>query len=137
MVEVARIVEDEGVPHVLVEVDAVEVVVPDAALRDHEEAEELVGQDHLHLLVHLLRVAGRVRTRDRRRILFVGFCPVKAILSKFVQGKRARTSSEGACKHCGSLNVPLSSVIDEDLSKPIGIEGRQSMGFRRLSMNNS
>ncbi len=76
MVEVTRIVEDKRIPHVLVEVDAVEVVVPDASLWNHEEPKELVRQDHLHLLIHLLGVPRWVRARNGRRILFVRFRPL-------------------------------------------------------------
>ena len=38
VVEVYRVVQHQGVPHVLREVLAVEIVVPNAAFRNHKEA---------------------------------------------------------------------------------------------------
>lgn len=77
VIKVSRIVEDKRIAHVLVKVDAIEVIVPDSALRDHEEAEELVRQDHLHLLVHLLAVRLRVRARHGYRVLLVLLGPLQ------------------------------------------------------------
>ena len=38
VIEVLRVVEYEGVTHVLAEVYAIEIVIPDTSLRDHKEA---------------------------------------------------------------------------------------------------
>lgn len=54
MIEIPWIVQYQLVPHILTEVDPVEVVVPQPpALGDHEEAEVLIREDHLHTLIQL------------------------------------------------------------------------------------
>lgn len=56
VIEILWIVKHQVVPHVYREVLAVEIVVPKATLWNHEEAEELIRKDHLHLLVEALVV---------------------------------------------------------------------------------
>ena len=66
-----------------------EVVVPRPLSRDHEEAEESVRQQHLHLLVEAGQVALGVVT-----LVCVLSSPLEPARRQFVGGQRARTRSE-------------------------------------------
>ena len=77
MVEVLRIVQHQIEPHIDGEVLSVEVVVPNAAFRHHEEAKELVRQDHLHLLIEGLVVVVWLVRLDL--CLLVLLAPLKAL----------------------------------------------------------
>ena len=70
-----------------------EVVVPGPLRRDHEKAEEPVGQEHLDFLVVAREVALRV-------VAFVGvvLAPLEAAGGKFVGSQRTRSRGEGAEK---------------------------------------
>jgi len=63
IIEVLRIIEYECVPHILREIDTIEVVVPHAPFRDHVETQEFVTQDHLDTLVKGRTETWRVRAR--------------------------------------------------------------------------
>ena len=51
MVELFRIARDQSVLQVAHDTQADEVVVPNHVVRDHEETQELLGKQHLSLLV--------------------------------------------------------------------------------------
>ena len=77
VVEVLRVVELQVIAHVDREVLAVEVIVPEAAFRHHEEAQELVRQYHLDFFIEsLVVVIGLVWLHLR---LLVLLSPVKAL----------------------------------------------------------
>jgi len=59
VVELPRVCQLEVVFHVCRVAHAHEVVVPDVVVGHHEEAEEVVREEHLHLLV----VGGQVAVR--------------------------------------------------------------------------
>ena len=71
-----------------------EVVVPGALGRHHEEAEEAIGQQHLHLLVVGRQVAARVVAR-----VLVVAAPVVTGRRQFVGGQRARARRETTSKN--------------------------------------
>ena len=130
VVEVLWVVDDQAEFHVLAEVDAIEVVVPDAAVgRDHEEAQELVGEDDLNSFIACWTVAFRVWSA-----FFVCFGPVETILSQLVDGERARALSEATCSNNARVSVPILAIV-----KKFGvhrrIERRQLARLARLSMN--
>ena len=56
MVEVLRVIQHQVEAHVNGEVLSVEVVVPKSTFWNHEEAQELVRENHLHFLVEVLPV---------------------------------------------------------------------------------
>ena len=56
MVEVLRVIQHQVEAHVNGEVLSVEVVVPKSTFWNHEEAQELVRENHLHFLIEVLPV---------------------------------------------------------------------------------
>ena len=66
-----------------------EVVIPGSLSRDHEEAEEPVGQQHLHLLVEAGQVALGVVT-----LVCVLSAPLEPAGSQLVGAERARSGRE-------------------------------------------
>ena len=91
VVELERVGQLQLVLHVDVMAHAHEVVVPGALQRRHEEAEEAVTQQHLHLLVVRRQVAFRVVSR-----VFVLATPVEATRRQLVSSERTRARSEAA-----------------------------------------
>ena len=91
VVEVLRVAEQQVVLELLVESDAHEVVVPAAVLRDHEEAEESVGEQHLDALVVRRQVAFRVVS-----LVGVLSAPLVAGGGQLVGRQRTRTGCEAA-----------------------------------------
>ena len=87
VIEVLRVVQHQIEPHIDGEVLSVEVVVPDAALRHHEEAKELVRQDHLHFLIESLVVVVWLIRLDL--CFLVLFAPLEALGGQLVDTQRA------------------------------------------------
>ena len=94
VVEILRVVQHQVETHVDREVLAIEVVVPEATFGNHEEAEELVGEDHLDLLVEVLSgVVGLVGLHLRLLVLFT---PFKSGSCELVDTQTARACSKAA-----------------------------------------
>lgn len=77
MIEVLGVVKHQVESHVHREVLSVKVVVPKSAFRDHEEAKELIGKNHLHLFVEVLPVI--IWLIWLHRSLLVLLAPLKAL----------------------------------------------------------
>ena len=112
MVEIFRVVEHQAEVHVPGEVLPVEVVVPRATFRNHEESKEFVTQDHLHLFKEAGRVLWRVRLTGHCvgigiALGKVALAPVQSLRSELVHGERTGASSEAASGDNGGLCIPL------------------------------
>ena len=118
IVEVLGVVEDERVPHVAGEVDAVEVVVPDASLGDHVEAQEFVTQDHLHPLIQRGAVARGVRASNP---VLPG--PIDARLRHPVERERAGAGGEGHRQADRRVRVPSGRCVQQELALEVRIKG--------------
>eukprot|EP00123_Amoebidium_parasiticum_P018098 comp24100_c1_seq1/m.43518 comp24100_c1_seq1/g.43518 ORF comp24100_c1_seq1/g.43518 comp24100_c1_seq1/m.43518 type:complete len:303 (+) comp24100_c1_seq1:521-1429(+) len=97
------------IAHVGRVLDTHEVVVPRAHTGGHEEAQEAVRQQHLHLLVEGRHVAVRVAAA-----VLVVLAPLKPRGGQLVRRQGARARSKAAGDHNGLLTVPL-LVVGHDL----------------------
>mmetsp|Transcript_29941 Transcript_29941/g.79797 ORF Transcript_29941/g.79797 Transcript_29941/m.79797 type:complete len:445 (-) Transcript_29941:5935-7269(-) len=91
VVKLLRVFHRQAVPHSHVVLHAHEVVVPDAAVRDHEEAKEDVAQQHLHLFCMRGQEASWVRPG-----VLVGLAPLEALRSDPIRGQGTTARSETA-----------------------------------------
>ena len=91
VVKLLRVGQREVVLHGGLVPHAHEVVVPGPLRRDHEEAEESVGQEHLDFLVVARQVALRVVA-----LVGVVLAPLEAAGGQFVGRQRTRSGGEGA-----------------------------------------
>ena len=107
MVEVFGVVEHETVPHVDWEVLPIEIVVPNSSFWHHEEAKELVTQNHLHLLKEVLVVVWNVWLDLSILVLFT---PFKALIGELVNTERAWTRGKAASSNDSGLSIPISIV---------------------------
>eukprot|EP00964_Phaeocystis_antarctica_P078146 scaffold48598_cov65-Phaeocystis_antarctica.AAC.1 len=101
VVELLGVCELELVLHVGRVAHAHEVVVPHVVLGHHEEAEELVGEQHLHALV----VRGQVAVRVGARVAVLP-PPLVAGGRELVGGEGDGAGREGARDDDGALAVP-------------------------------
>mmetsp|Transcript_39072 Transcript_39072/g.85881 ORF Transcript_39072/g.85881 Transcript_39072/m.85881 type:complete len:419 (+) Transcript_39072:398-1654(+) len=104
-----------------------EVVVPHVIVGHHEEAEEVVGEQHLHLLV----VGGQVAVRVGADVAVLA-APLVARGRELVRAQRHRARREGARDDDGALAVPR-LVLGHDFGvgrHVVRRELRQLVGLR-------
>ena len=126
VVELLGVGELELVLELGVEAHAHEVVVPRALGGHHEEAEEAVGEQHLHLLVVRGHVALGV-------VALVGvlLAPLEAARRELVGGERHRAGRERARDDDGLLAIP-GHVVAHNLGVGGHVLGRELRQLVRL-----
>mmetsp|Transcript_31891 Transcript_31891/g.87333 ORF Transcript_31891/g.87333 Transcript_31891/m.87333 type:complete len:766 (-) Transcript_31891:1916-4213(-) len=119
VVKVARVGELEVVRHGRRVAHAHKIVVPDVVVGHHEEAKEVVGQQHLDLLVVRRQVAVRVGAR-----VAVLPAPLVARGRELVRGQRDGAGRERGGDDDGALAVPR-LVLGHDARVRRHVGGRQ------------
>mmetsp|Transcript_63136 Transcript_63136/g.136700 ORF Transcript_63136/g.136700 Transcript_63136/m.136700 type:complete len:725 (-) Transcript_63136:4486-6660(-) len=101
VVELRRVLDAQAVLHRDVVLLPHEVVVPDAVVRHHEEAQEDVTEQHLHLLGVRGQEAGRIGAG-----VLVRLAPLEALRRDPVGGQRAAARREAARDDDGLIRQP-------------------------------
>ena len=95
MVKLFRRVHGQAVLHAFFPVDAVEVVVPDAAISwNEEEAGELVREDNLDAFIVVRRVA--LESYVLCCFSSIPLCPVKTLRGQLVEAETAASLGEAS-----------------------------------------
>mmetsp|Transcript_100977 Transcript_100977/g.289830 ORF Transcript_100977/g.289830 Transcript_100977/m.289830 type:complete len:466 (-) Transcript_100977:385-1782(-) len=113
VVELPRVLYAQAVLHGYIVLLAHEVVIPDAVVRHHEEAQEDVTEQHLDLLGVRRQETGRVGAR-----VLVGLAPLEALRSDPVRGQGAAAWREAARDDNGLVREPCLVVREHP-----GMEG--------------
>ena len=82
-VEFLRVIKHELVFHTRLVLHAHKIIIPNTLLRDHEEAEENIGQEHLNLLCVRREVTCGVGAG-----IFVGLAPLETLKGDAVRRER-------------------------------------------------
>mmetsp|Transcript_4373 Transcript_4373/g.18631 ORF Transcript_4373/g.18631 Transcript_4373/m.18631 type:complete len:213 (+) Transcript_4373:827-1465(+) len=127
VVKLLRVRQPERVLHSRRVLDALEVVVPRAPVRDHVVPQEAVAQKHLHLLV----VPRREPARVSARVVLVRAAPLVPAGRELVRRQRTRPRRERARQHDAGFAVPR-FVLLQNARVRDDIRGRQMRRLVRL-----